>query len=264
MNFFWIYNLPEPLLAAIVVGLFMVLAVSGLLAMRRLRSSQSEDSRAGQNELVSNYVSAIGMFYGITVGLLAVGTWENYSNIDDALVEEASRINALYHDVSSYPEPNKSELRGLLQDFLAYELGPQWQAQKDGNGLPDGGYKLTAFQDGLLRFEPSTETEKIVHAETFAQFNRYSEIRLHRLAHVTAGLSVTLWYVVFIGGWVSIIMTYFFEYPCIRLHITMTALMSAFIGLLVFLIVDMDWPFRGDFSVSPEPLQMILDKMLDQ
>lgn len=88
MNFFWIYNLPEPLLAAIVVGLFMVLAVSGLLAMHRLRGSLPEDSRTGQNELVSNYVSAIGMFYGITIGLLAVGTWENYSNIDEALVEK--------------------------------------------------------------------------------------------------------------------------------------------------------------------------------
>jgi len=263
MNFFWIYNLPEPLLAAMVIGLFVALAVIGLLLVHRLRGPLPESSRGDRNDLVSYYVSAVGVFYGITIGLLAVGTWENFSQIDEGLVEEASRINALYRDVSSYPEPHRSELRGLLKNFLAHELGPQWQAQKEGKIL-DGGLKLTEFQEGLMRFQPHTETEKIVQAEAFSQFNRYTEVRRHRLAHVTSGLPPTLWYVVFIGGWLSIIMTYFFEYPCIRLHMTLTALMSAFIGLLVFLIVDMDWPFRGELSVNPEPLQLILDKMLKQ
>ncbi|MGZ5052611.1 MAG: bestrophin-like domain [Methylobacter sp.] len=77
-------------------------------------------------------------------------------------------------------------------------------------------------------------------------------------------MSPTLWHAVFFSGWLSIIMIYFFAYPCVRLHTTMAALMSAFIGLPIFLIVDMAWPFCGELSVSPEPLQLILDKMSKQ
>jgi hypothetical protein len=37
-----------------------------------------------------------------------------------------------------------------------------------------------------------------------------------------------------------------------RLHLTMTGAVAAALALVVVLIVDLDWPFRGEVSVSPE------------
>ena len=46
------------------------------------------------NEIVGFYLSAVCLFYGITLGLLAVGTWQAYSDVDSKVDEEASVLAA--------------------------------------------------------------------------------------------------------------------------------------------------------------------------
>jgi len=53
------------------------------------------------------------LFYGVMVGLIAVGVWQQFSSTDEKVALEASALAALYRDVSGYPEPARSgvELR---------------------------------------------------------------------------------------------------------------------------------------------------------
>lgn len=48
----------------------------------------------------------------------------------------------------------------------------------------------------------------------------------------------------------------------LSLHLSLVAILAAFIGLVIFLIVAMDNPFRGEFCVSPDPFQNLLDQMM--
>jgi hypothetical protein len=54
------------------------------------------------------------LFYGITLGLLAVGTWQAYSELEAKVGEEASALAALYRNVSSFPDPKRAELQADL------------------------------------------------------------------------------------------------------------------------------------------------------
>jgi hypothetical protein len=42
----------------------------------------------------------------------------------------------------------------------------------------------------------------------------------------------------------------------------LTALMASLLGLLVFLIVAMDHPFRGTFSVGPDAFVIVRDQLM--
>ena len=45
-------------------------------------------------------------------------------------------------------------------------------------------------------------------------------------------------------------------------HAIMTAVMSLFLGLVIFLIADMDKPFRGDVLVSSGAYELVHDKLM--
>src|SRR5215813_718574 len=90
----WLYQI-RPLFAAAVLLIFIeTVSLIGLFLVRRLllpRFTYGE----GINDAVSGTVQAIGVFYGITVGLIAVGVWNTYSNASQLASTEASAIGAL-------------------------------------------------------------------------------------------------------------------------------------------------------------------------
>ena len=67
---------------------------------------------------------------------------------------------------------------------------------------------------------------------------------------------------VLIGAVINGILTYLFWVENLWLHAALVALLAVFIALLVFLTAAMDNPFRGEFSVSSEAFQTILDKVM--
>ena len=50
--------------------------------------------------------------------------------------------------------------------------------------------------------------------------------------------------------------TYFFGYQNFAMHMAMTGTLAATLALVVVLIVALDYPFRGEISVTPDPFIM--------
>jgi len=70
------------------------LAMVGLVLVRRFVIPRLH-YHDGANDAVSGTVQAIGVFYGITVGLIAVGVWNTNSSASDLVSKEAASIGAL-------------------------------------------------------------------------------------------------------------------------------------------------------------------------
>ncbi|HSY62752.1 MAG TPA: hypothetical protein VK796_12800, partial [Cytophaga sp.] len=76
MDFFWIYDLPMVLSFLLIVGLITLFSVGGIFIMRPYVSVWW--SGHDNNDQIAFYLSAVGVFYGITLGLLAAGVWQNF------------------------------------------------------------------------------------------------------------------------------------------------------------------------------------------
>ena len=110
------------------------------------------------SEAVSGTVQAIGVFYGITVGLIAVGVWNTNSNASDLVSREATSLGALYRDVTGYPEPIRSDLQSKLHRYTLFIIKEAWPAQQEGRGqeLYRGVTIMDEFQAKLYTYEPTT------------------------------------------------------------------------------------------------------------
>jgi hypothetical protein len=114
MNLYWVYDLPLAALGVGIVAAFVLVVVLGLILTRGL-VARLAGSPPGMNSLVSSSLSPFGVLYGLTVGLVAVTTWQSHSRTEAAAGSEAAVVAALYRDVSSYPEPFRQDLQSLLK-----------------------------------------------------------------------------------------------------------------------------------------------------
>src|ERR1041385_3049865 len=105
----WFYTIHSLYCALFLIAAIEIISMSGLFITRRLILPRLH--LEATNDAVSGTVQAIGVFYGITVGLIAVGVWNTHSDASDLVSREASAIGGLYRDVSGYPEPLRGELR---------------------------------------------------------------------------------------------------------------------------------------------------------
>src|SRR5690349_555440 len=178
----WLYELSPRTTALIMVIFVEILAMIGLVLVRRYLNPRLH-YHEGANDAVSGTVQAIGVFYGITVGLIAVGVWNTNANASELVSREASSVAALYRDVSGYPPPLRDELRAKLREYTVFVIEQAWPAQKAGRGqtLNGGAQIMDDFQSKLYTFDPSTWGQQALHTETLSAYNKLLEYRRLRI-----------------------------------------------------------------------------------
>ena len=90
------------------------------------------------------------------------------------------------------------------------------------------------------------------------------ELRRLRLHDKDAGLPVPLWAVVILGGILTVFLTYFLALERFKVHIVMTIVSGILVSLLIFMIVALDHPFRGEVSIGPDAFQLVYDQLESQ
>ncbi|HEX6044304.1 MAG TPA: DUF4239 domain-containing protein [Pyrinomonadaceae bacterium] len=259
----WLYE-TRPLFAAIVIMITIeTISLIGLFLARRFLIRHFHASE-GINDAISGTVQAIGVFYGITVGLIAVAVWNTYSNAGDLVSREASAIGSMYRDVGGYPSPRREEMRSNLREYTVFLIDKAWPAQTRGHIPEGGGEILDALQANLFSFEPATQGQAAIHAETIGAYNNLLEFRRLRVDAVESGLSDVMWAVIWAGAAISIGVAYFFRIDDAKLHALLVALMAGFLAIVIFMIVINDKPFYGSVSVSSDPYKLVLDRVIDR
>jgi hypothetical protein len=261
MSIYWIYDLPNWMLGLLTTGVFVGGALGGLFASRPL-VRRLLDGSGRHNDVVSYFVAAIGVFYGLALGLIAVATWEDLTSADGQVAKEAAALAAFYRDLDGYPAPLRARLEEDLRRYTQYIIQTEWPAHRRGVTPPEGARLLDDIENALMSFEPRSEHEKIAHTAAMASLDAAVQQRDLRIQAVPSGLPGALWAVVLIGAVLSIAPTYLFWVENLRLHALLVTLLAAFIALLIFLTAAMDNPFRGEFSVSPDAYQTALDQVM--
>ena len=260
--FYWIYDVPPAKLALLFSGAFVLFSWVGAVFVRPILRAFLK-RRADLNDLVGYMLSCFGVFYGLLLGLLAVAAYQNFSGVETVVSKEASSLSALSRDVSAYPEPDRQALLWILRDYTQFVIKYAWPMQQKGIVPEEGNYRMVAFHERLMQFEPKTPGEEIMHAECLRQLNVYLEARRLRLFSVTTSIPSIMWMVVIIGAVMNISLIWLFEMRLVS-HFFLGGFLAAFMGMMIFLIASLDNPFRGEVSISSKPFQDIYTQLMEE
>jgi len=256
-----LFDIPLRISGPVIIAVLCAFAVAGLLIVRR-RVLPRLRVQGADSEFTGAMLQSVMVFYGLAVALIAVTVFQTYSDTQKVVTGEATALNALYRDVTSYPEPIRTELQQELRDYTRYIIDEAWPLQRQGK-VPSGGFELmTRFQVILTKFEPTTEGQKLLHGETLRAYNAMIQARRLRLDAVGTGLPKVMWVVIVFGAFISLSSAFFFKVEDARLHILEVLLLSVFIGLVIFMILSLDRPFRGDLGIGADSYQLVYDQLM--
>ncbi|MBU6239082.1 MAG: DUF4239 domain-containing protein [Planctomycetes bacterium] len=260
--FDWIYTISSLRFAILTCGFFVAFSWVGTIIARPILRSFVKH-RESVNDLVGYVLSCFGVFYGLLLGLLAVAAYQNFRDVENVVSSEASSLSALATDVSAYPEPERKNLVWLLRDYTRDLIKISWPNQQKGIVSKEGNFAMSAFHERLLKFEPQTAGQEIMHAETLKQYNNYLEKRQMRLLAISTSIPEIMWIVVLVGAMMNITLVWLFDMRLMS-HLFLGGMLACFLGMMIFLIASMDKPFRGDVSISPEPFKQIHTRLLEE
>jgi len=258
----WAYEISPLYLAVMMIVAIEAISLTGLFLVRRLILPHL-DLHDGVNDAISGTVQAIGVFYGITVGLIAIGVWTTHSNASDTVSREAAAIGALYRDSSGYSSPQRERLQSGLREYTHAVIEQAWPEQREGRIVDVGTRILNQYQKTLFSFKPTDSSEAALHAETLRAFNILINERRMRIDAVTGRLSKVMWWVIWVGAALSIGVGYLYKLEDARVHALLVSLMAGFLAIVIFMIVINDRPFMGRNGITPDSYQLVLDKLID-
>ncbi len=263
MNFYWVYDIPNWIFFLITITFFIGFSLLGAFIFSN-NLEKKLDLSLETNSIVSTFLGLSGVFYGITLGLIAVGTFDNFNQTESIVNNESSALGALYSDVNILKNPEKEQLKKTLRYYTTYVINVSWPMQKIGK-IPTGGTLIMQkFEKQLANYEPLNSKDQVIYSKLFNQYNALIEKRRLRLNAINGGLPSTIWFVLFVGAFVNIILTWLLVINNKKLDIAINVLMGLLLGSLIFLIAAMDNPFRGEYCVSPDSFQMLLSGVMKE
>jgi hypothetical protein len=255
----WLYNMPTTLMVMLFSAGFVLFTWFGLIFIRPFLRVFVR-GQVGLNDLVGYILSCHCVFFGLLLGLLAVGTYQNMSDIEKITVREAGLLRSFYRSIQGYPEPKRSETLPLIKEYVRYLIEETWPAQRQGIVTEGGVPRMNAVQNKLFAFEPQTKGQEILHHHTIEQFNTMAEVRRQRIQSIDSGFSPIMWYVVIIGSLVMVLIVWLFDAKLIP-HMILSGLLAFFLGTVVSLIVAMDRPFLGDVAIGSDVYKAVYARM---
>ena len=253
-------NFPSFSICLVMVLISVAFGIGGVLIVRRFIENQKLKSH---HDIAGPLFATLGVIYAVLLGFTTVIVWQQYDEANTTMTKEANFYADIYRDMNGLSPEFKQKATAALNEYIDAVINDEWRLL----GYGQRSEKVQALGEKIWAlyssYEPQTESQKIFLAESVRKMNEAGEMRRQRLMDARTGLNPVLWLVLIIGGCITISFTFFFGSDNLTLQLVMTTLLSALVGLLLFTILSMDFPYSGDVSVKPDEFIQILSQLKD-
>lgn len=257
----WIFDLPLWLSALVIIVVFSAYAL-GAMTYVHGRVLPRVHFGPHDSEYASTILHSVIGFYGLVTALIAVSVWARHGSVGEAAANEATAVAMVWRDVSGYPSPIREQLRDQLRDYTEDAIQVAWPKMRKGI-LPTAGVQfLDDFQTILFKFEPANESQRSLHDETLRAYNEMVRARRLRLDMVGKGLPGVLWLLVLGGAAIILFLVMLNKVDHRKLQTFLVVCLATFMAMVVFVILALDQPYRGQLGVPPSALRLVHDQLM--
>lgn len=227
-------------------AIMLCLACGGHVIMRRVLP---RNLLVRHNDVAGFVASLVGVIYAVLLSFVVVVVWQEYDGSTQVAQKEASAVADIYHLSYGLPARDADTLRHQLARYINDMIDKEWPAMQEGT------VSLSTERDGhailrtIMTFKPSGSAQDQIRSQAITEVQTLFDARRERRSENETSLPRILWFTLVLGAVVTIGFTYFFGMESARFQITMTAGLTLVVAMMFVLIVELDFPFRGDTRV---------------
>ncbi|MBA2534609.1 MAG: DUF4239 domain-containing protein [Rubrobacter sp.] len=241
----------------VLVLLFVGTAVGGLILVQYLVPIEQ---RQAHNDVAGFIYAVLGVAYAVLLGLMVVAVWEDYQEAQNAATEEANELSAIFWMAHALPEPQAVRIQELTRDYARVVVQEEWPLMEQGKSSPKAWEILDELRASVEDLHPTNDTQLVLYDNEIQRLHDLGDARRARLLQVNEGLPAVLWVVLLVGGVVEVGFTYLFGLRSTTVHVLMVAALAMIIGLVLFTIGALEFPFKGDVRVGPGAFESVLER----
>jgi hypothetical protein len=241
----------------LVVLLFVAGAVGGLVLVQRLVSTER---RLEHNDVAGFIYAVLGVAYTVLLGLMLVAVWQDWQAAQDSATQEANDLAAVFWLAHGLPQPEGRHIQELARDYARVEVRVEWPLMRGGKSSPKPYDLLDGMKVSVEATHPTNEAQAALYNNELERLQELGGARRARLLEADQGLPAILWAVLLVGGVITVSFTYLFGLRSTVVHVLMVAALALVIGLVLFTVAALDYPFRGDVRIGPEAFEQVLGR----
>lgn len=255
------YDLPSWFTLPVFVLLFVGVSFAVLLALRPWVKLVVQRT-AEWDRVMGHAIAMYGVFYGITLALVAVSVFQNFIRVDQVVQDEVAALASLYRSASGLSEPVSGQLQDLLRTYTQNVIAVDWPLQARGSLPTVGTVEVDQVQTLLFSYQPTSRAQITLQAEAIDQFSEFVSARRYRINESRLALPGLLWLLLWVGALINQVLISLIEVKDVLVHLIISGLISIFIALLIYVTLQLDHPFYGALTIEPTDFETLLNDLM--
>jgi hypothetical protein len=241
--------------AVLIIGGMVALAVLGFVVVHRRIAVHI---RHAHNDVAGFIYAVVGIMYAILLAYVTIIVWETYNSATSLVEQEATSAYNIYHEVDEFPDPNRSEVQGLVRSYVQTTIDEEWPLLASGKFSQHAEDLADQLGSAIARLPVASQSQQVLLDHLMTQYESMITQRHLRLFEASTGVHPLVFLLLVGGAVVTIGFTYFFGIENALAHAAMVAALAFVIAATIFVIVQVNDPFAGAVSVSSEALDRVL------
>lgn len=202
------------------------------------------------------------MLYGITLAFSLYLANQEASEARETVEREAGSLEGLFIIAQQLPQPQRDQIQELIESYARTVVEEEWplmeRGEKSQEESPQAEALLDELQRNVVGYEPDTSAEQTLYSQGLTLASDIEEEREIRLLHSRQDSHRLLWYVLVVGGVITILHSLFFGSKVVWLHGLSVAAVTTVVVILLSATYQFQAPFAGSVRIEPEAFEELL------
>jgi hypothetical protein len=209
--------------------------------------------RRRSNEMIGLTLSVVAVIYAVPLALIAGEAWSDFTEARTAAAHEAGEVARTMQLAVAQGADAAEATRTALTDYANAVIAQEWPEMTVGHHPVTAGRLLEEWRARLLSGPMTAQAARLLQ-----QVDELSTARAERILAVDEGLIGAIWWLIGVGGVITLIMCAAIGAEDVSLHRIACGLVSLVIMGVVLLIIATDRPFHGVPRVPPDAMREVL------
>jgi hypothetical protein len=240
-------------LAGIVIGASVV-SVVGLFAFRG--AVPLDDLRRAADGM-GNYLQTVGGIYAVLLAFVVYVVWNQFDAARAHVDRESAAVVDLHRTASGLPKGTRDRIQKGLRAYVDAVLNREWEAmvKRDETTIASVGELLDDVWLAIHSCQPANECQVTIYGEVLSRFNDLTDVRTSRLTSSRQRIPISMKVLLVLGALTVIGSAWMMVFDPLWIHATVVGALSGAVAHILYLIVDLDDPFAGRWTMSKAPFE---------
>jgi hypothetical protein len=233
------------------VFIVIVIVIASIIFKVLVNRLWTTEKRRSHNDLIGWQLSILGTTYAVIVGFMLYAVWSNFGLAEVNADSEANALVNVYRLADGLPAPQRDEVKETARMYADAVVNMDWpqMARADEGTLASHELDQKMWQI-LMSVKAASPTELTAEDHALYELSSMAEHRRIRQLQSISRLPGVLWFVLIMGGAVTVMSSCMFGAESSWLHGMQVIAFSLLLALVLVAIADIDRPFQGSVHVN--------------